>query len=164
MSVSRFEGVSPPLVGTERSPRRRRWIHLALIAWWQAPRLDADLAAGVNPSATAVLGVRAQLITRRRSRRRVADGLAGALARARGGTPGLTAAIAPHTREVLSARAVLSALDRRLRAPEPVSARGMAMLRTLLTDGTSPLYQPAGPGALGSRLRAAAAALEPERQ
>jgi hypothetical protein len=31
----------------------------------------------------------------------------------------------------------------------------------LLTDGTSSLYRPTEPGALGSRLRAAAAALEP---
>jgi hypothetical protein len=36
-----------------------------------------------------------------------------------------------------------------------------AMLLMLLTDGTSPLYRPDEPGALGSRLRAAAAALEP---
>jgi hypothetical protein len=162
MSVSRLERVSPRLIGAERHGRRHRWIHLALIAWWQAPRLDAELAAGVNPAASAVIGTRAQLITRRRSRRRVADGLAGALARARSGNQGITAAIPPHAREVLAARAVLSALDRRLRSPQPVSARGMAMLRTLLTDGTSPLYQPTSPGALGSRLRAAAAALEPE--
>jgi hypothetical protein len=62
---------------------------------------------------------------------------------------------------MLSARTVIAALDQRLRAPEPVSAHGMALLLVLLTDGASPLYRPSEPGALGSRLRAAAAALEP---
>ncbi|HET7048210.1 MAG TPA: hypothetical protein VFI54_08090 [Solirubrobacteraceae bacterium] len=55
---------------------------------------------------------------------------------------------------------MLATLDRRLRAPEPVTAHGVALLESLLTDGTSPLYHPAEPGALGSHLRAAAAALE----
>ena len=59
------------------------------------------------------------------------------------------------------ARVVLSALVRRLETPEPVTARGLAMLRTLLTDGNSILYAPQQRGALGSRLRAVAAALEP---
>ena len=75
--------------------------------------------------------------------------------------PGFTAAVRPHRREVLAARTVIEALERRLRAPEPVSARGMAILGGLLTEGTSPLYRPDEPGALGSQLRAAAAALEP---
>jgi hypothetical protein len=34
------------------------------------------------------------------------------------------------------------------------------MLSVLLSDGTSPLYRPTEAGALGSRLRAAAASLE----
>jgi len=61
----------------------------------------------------------------------------------------------------MAARTVLATLGRRLRAPEPVSPRGVALLESLLTDGTSPLYLPTERGALGSRLRAAAAALEP---
>jgi hypothetical protein len=72
-----------------------------------------------------------------------------------------TAAVAPDRWEVLAARAVIGALERRLRDPEPLTARGMAMLRELFTEPTSPLYRPAEPGALGSRLRAAAVALEP---
>ncbi len=75
--------------------------------------------------------------------------------------PGFTAAVPPHGPEVLAARTVIEALKRRLYAPEPVTARGMAMLGTLLTEATSPLYRPEEPGALGSLLRAAAAALEP---
>jgi hypothetical protein len=106
------------------------------------------------------------VITRRRSRLQIADGLArarrSARRSARDRTAGLTAAIQPHTDEIIAARVVLNALDRRLRAPEPVTARGMAMLRRLLTDGASALYAPAARGALGSELRAIAATLEPD--
>ena len=92
---------------------------------------------------------------------RVGAGLAGAVRDAETTTHGFSAAVGPDRREVVAARAVLATLDRRLRAPEPVTAHGVALLGLLLTDGTSPLYQPAQPGALGSQLRAAAAALEP---
>jgi len=77
------------------------------------------------------------------------------------GDHGFTAAIPPDRREVLAARVVIVVLDRRLRSAEPVDPRGIALLQTLLTDGASALYLPGAPGALGSQLRAAAAALEP---
>jgi hypothetical protein len=91
----------------------------------------------------------------------VAAGLARAVRDAEATSRGFSAAIRPDRREVIAARIVLHTLDRRLRAAEPVSAQGIAMLESLLTDGASPLYRPAEPGALGSWLRAAAAALEP---
>jgi hypothetical protein len=69
--------------------------------------------------------------------------------------------VRPHRQEVVAVRDVLATLVRRLRSPEPVTARGMALLCALLTDGTSSLYRPGEPGALGSTFRAAAAALEP---
>jgi hypothetical protein len=94
----------------------------------------------------------------------VARGLARALRSAIDANPGFTAAVAPNRREVLAARTIIETLERRLRAPEALTARGMAMLRELLTEPTSPLYRPAEPGALGSRLRGAAAALEPSDQ
>ena len=91
----------------------------------------------------------------------MAAGLASA-AHDAGTTPhGFSSAVHPDPLEVVAARAVLATLDRRLRAPEPVSARGVALLESLLTDGTSPLYRPTELGSLGSQLRAAASALEP---
>ncbi len=72
-----------------------------------------------------------------------------------------TAAVCPPAPEVLEAEAVIAAIDRRLRGTEPVAPRGVAMIRLLLIDGSSVLYLPSEPGALGSRLRSAAAALEP---
>jgi len=136
-------------------------MRLTLIAGWHAGELDRQLAAGVSPGASALLAVRGERLTSRRYRARMAAGLARAVRDADPTRTGFSAAVRPDRREVVAARTVLAALDRRLRAAEPVSPQGVAILESLLTDGTSPLYRPAESGALGSRLRAAAAALEP---
>ena len=133
---------------------------MALTVWWRSWELDRRLAEGADPRSDALLQARARRITGRRSRKRVAEGLAGALAKSRV-QPTFTAAVRPNGREVLAARTVLATLDRRLRSSEPVAARGVAILLVLLCDCTSPLFAPGEPGGLGSRLRAAAAALEP---
>ena len=132
-----------------------------MIVRWEAARLDRELAAGVSPRTSEALALRARRITRRRSRASVARGLARALSSAIDTGAGFTAAVPPNRREVLAARTIIDTLERRLRAPEALTARGMAMLHELLTEPASPLYRPDEPGALGSRLRAAAAALEP---
>lgn len=139
---------------------RLEGVRLALIASWCATQLDRDLAAGARPGAGTLLAVHGQRITSRRGRARVADGLARAVRDALA-SPGFGAAVPPNRREVLAARTMLAVLDRRLRAAEPVTERGVALLRRLLIDGAGPLYRCSEPGALGSRLRAAAAALEP---
>jgi hypothetical protein len=144
---------------------RAQWwqrVHLALVVWSRAASLDRELAAGVSPGASALLAIRAYMLTGRRGRVRVADGLARATRDAQTSGAGFSAAVRPDRRELLAARTVLDTLERRLRSPEPVSARGVALLRALLMDGASPLYRPEERGALGSLLRAAAAALDPE--
>jgi hypothetical protein len=138
-----------------------RWVRLAAIVRWDAVRLDRLLAAGVSPRGSDALALRAHVITRRRSRARLACGLSRLLRSAIDSRGGFTAAVPPNRREVLAARTIIVTLECRLRAPEPLTAHGMAMLQELLTEPASPLYRPAEPGALGSRLRAAAAALEP---
>lgn len=158
--TSSLERPSDPWVS--RRPRTRGWpVPSALAAWLCALELDRQLAVGIDPRSSQLLAIRARQITGRRNRRRVAGGLTGVLDRARNGHPGFTAAVRSDAREVLSARTVLTALANRLRSGEPVAPHGMAMLLTLLTDGTSPLYLAGEPGTLGSQLRAAAAALEP---
>ena len=160
MSVADLERISyPPLW---RRQRGRRWrIRLRLIASWRAAELDRQLAAGASPNDGALLSIRGELLTSRRHRARVAAGLARALRDAEATTHGFSAAVRPDRREVIAARVVLATLDHRLRATEPVTPQGVALLDLLLTDGTGPLYRPTERGALGSRLRAAAAALEP---
>lgn len=137
-----------------------RHVRLGLIVWLHAGRLDRQLAAGTSPGASELLALRAQRITRRHSRLRLAEDLARAAFEAEDTTPG---AVRPHPRELSAARTVLDVLDRRLRDREPVTARGAALLRVLTRDKTSPLHRPSGPGELGSRLRGAAAALEPAK-
>jgi len=107
------------------------------------------------------LAFRAVRIIGRRRRACLARGLARALRSASDSRARLTAAVPPDRRAVLAARPVIEALERRLLGPGPVAARGAAMLGELLTEPTSPLYQSDDRDALGSRLRAAAAALEP---
>jgi hypothetical protein len=132
-----------------------------LLALRHAGQLDRQLGAGVNPQASAALTLRAERLTRRRSRTSLADGLAGALRSARHATPGLTSAVRPRGPDLIAASGVHAGLDRRLRDPEPVNPQGVALLRELLTDAASALYQPSKPEALVNRLRTVAATLEP---
>jgi hypothetical protein len=141
-------------------PARGRPAHLALTVWWRATELDRRLAAGENPWSSEALALRARKLTRARSRRHTADGLAGALRCARNAGPRFAAAVRPRNPEVLEASAAIASIERRLRGPGPVAARGVALVRMLLIDGNGPLYRPTDPDALSTRLRAAAAALQ----
>ena len=129
-------------------------------AWINGWELDRQLAAGCDPEADAALEARARRITSRRSRRRLADGLARVQRTVEPARPAFTAAARLDAAEVLAARSVLASLERRLRDADQIAAPGAAMLGLLLTDCTGPLYHPTGPGELGSWLRAAAAALD----
>jgi hypothetical protein len=159
--IARYRGAAPGRPWGRLATAVWRHVRLAVVVRWRAASLDRELAAGVSPRAYEALAFRARLITGRRSRASVATGLAGVLRSADDTAAGFTAAIPPAHSEVLAARTVIEAVGRRLRAREPLTARGMAMLRELLTEPASPLYRPEEPGALASRLRAAAAALEP---
>jgi hypothetical protein len=161
MSVADLQRISYPSHSLRWGGARWWRVRLALIASWRSAELDGQLAAGTSPGASALLAIRAERLITRRYRARVAAGLARAVRDAEATTHGFSAAIRTDRREVIAARTVLATLERRLRATEPVSAQGVALLESLLTDGGSPLYRPTEPGALGSQLRAAAAALEP---
>jgi hypothetical protein len=161
MSVADPERLSYPPLRLRSGGGWWRRARLLAVTSWRAAELDQHLAAGANPGATALLASRSRRLTSQRSRRRIAAGLTRVVRDAEATTRGFTAAIRPDPREVIAARPLLATLERRLRADEPVSPQGVALLESLLTDGSSPLYRPTEPGALGSRLRAAAAALEP---
>jgi len=62
---------------------------------------------------------------------------------------------------VKEARPELERLARRLAAPDPVNARGVALTKALLSDGAGPMSWARSPESLGARLRDAFAALEP---
>ena len=63
-----------------------------------------------------------------------------------------------HSRNISAAEELIDAITLRLHSPKPVSARGMARLRRVLSDGTGPFYW-YGKGDLAGRLGAALAAL-----
>src|SRR5437016_6312392 len=84
---------------------------------------------------------------------------------AAGASPGASALLAIRGQRLTSRGhrvCVAAGLARAVRDAEATTHRLSAAVGPdrRLTDGTSPLYQPAEPGALGSHLRAAAAALE----
>jgi hypothetical protein len=119
--------------------------------------LDRELAAGVDPDSSARLALRAAQLTGRRNRRRLAGGLEALLADAK--TPGvLSSAVRPKA-NLIRSRAVLEALQRRLRSDERLAPQGVAMLQRLLTDMTSPLYAVGDSEELSSVLRLVAASL-----
>lgn len=155
MSIASFRsGVRAP-----RRSARRRSVRLALTVWWRATDLDLALAAGADPWTRDDLAARARRLTSARSRTGIAKSLAGVVRSAGNTTPRFTSAVRPCCEDVLEAAAVIGSIERRLRAPGPVNAEGVAMVRLLLIDGNGPLYQPGDPGALTDCLRTAAAAL-----
>jgi hypothetical protein len=132
---------------------------MRLAAALRGGELDRRLAAGIDPQTTEVLALRAAKITARRSRTRVADGLARARLSAGRPSPGFTAAMRPDAAELSAAGSLLADLDDRLRGPEPINPQGVAILRELLTEPASPMYQYSEAGALAEWLRTAAATL-----
>jgi hypothetical protein len=163
MAVSPLDHASSSWAAPRSPSRSRRAgrVRAALNASLHGWELDRQLAAGCDPESDAALAVRARRITSSRSRRRIADGLARVVGSVEPAPRAFTAAARPDGAEVIAARTVLMSLERRLRGEAQIAPAGAAMLGLLLIDCTGPLYQPTAVGELGSRLRAAAAALEP---
>jgi hypothetical protein len=90
-----------------------------------------------------------------RARRRLAEDIEEAVARASTPQVGYTAVV-PVSRDAASgARGALLDLAERLRAPRAVDPVGVRLVRALLVDGAGPLYAPQEPGELrGAALRA----------
>jgi hypothetical protein len=148
--------VAVPGVGFAEHPVR---IWDVLISRARGDRLDRRLASGEPPEANLALAVRAQWLVRPAVRR----GMAGALRRmlaVADARPPLLDAVPLQRRQVRGAAPELAALADRLERGGPVSAFGVARLRSLLTDGGGPLYRSARPSELAERVRAVRAALD----
>lgn len=129
-----------------------------LMAWLLQGKFDRMLAVGVPAPAGSALAVHAARLTSVDERQAIARSLRRAVHDAgRSDAP-------PSSRVPLNAPNIAAAEDRidevtmRLHSPRPVTARGVARLRLLLSDGTGPLYR-YGRGDLEGRLGAALAAL-----
>ena len=69
--------------------------------------------------------------------------------------------VRPVRARVEAAGPELALLERRLAGPDPVDARGLSLVRELLSDGAGPLFWDRSRESLGARAREALAALEP---
>ena len=128
-----------------------------------ADRWDHELARGSAPESSAPLALHAHGLVSAATRRGLASSLTRILGDAAGpGVPDWNA-LGPrhHHAHVLPARAEIEVLIGLLLAPTPVSARGVALVRILLTDGGSPLYRRATDRDLMSEIRKATRALDP---
>jgi hypothetical protein len=124
------------------------------------PSLDAELAAGADPSCSEVHALRAAQLVDGRQRAAYAESLKRAIAsaeRTRLPTRGATVPVARAA--VLEARPELLALaDDLVEVPDP-SPRGVAMTVQLLRDGSGPLYRPWAPDDLAAAAERARRAL-----
>jgi len=123
--------------------------------------LDGQLAAGRSPESARLLAVRAADIVRLPRREALARYWERVLRVARDPYRGPPAASPLRRERVLAAEPAIRELARLLRVPLPVGARGVAMARTLLTDGGGPLYVREAPASLDDSLRAAITWLDP---
>jgi hypothetical protein len=119
--------------------------------------LDRALIDGADPSATPQMAARAARLTTKSIRVGTADGLE-RLVRVEREAPALWRVL-PCRRATRANAAELLALAAILRGPAPVYARGVAILRGLLTDGTGPAYTDRRGGALADQLRNARIAI-----
>ena len=130
-----------------------------LLVRWHSFRIDSDLADGAMPDATIELALRAQTLVGMPTRRGLARSVRHMLAVSTR-PPSPSYPPVPVCRDrVRACSAEFEELIRRLLAPWPVPAQGVAKARLLLTDGGGPLYRRASPDDLRSRVLEAADAL-----
>ncbi len=112
--------------------------------------LDRALAGGATPDSGVALSLHARRLIAPRTRRRLARTLQGIVA-------------APHQTgaQVRRAASDLLALAARLERRDAVDARGVALVRVLLSDGGGPLHANRGAQRLAEAAHQAAAALDP---
>jgi len=125
----------------------------------RAFRLDHDLAAGASPEASFALALRAQMLVRTRHRSDLAAAANRVLAMARQPSSFGRPRVPVCRDRVRDCSEEFGELIRRLRAPGPVPAQGMAKAGLLLTDAGGPLYHRANAGDLRAQVCDAADAL-----
>ncbi len=125
-------------------------------------RLDHELAQGVPPEHSPELAVRAASLARMRTRLMLATSLRRLRRRS---VVQETHVLAPlpdaRFQHLSTVQDELDGVVRRLVAPVPVPARGVALVHVLLHDGAGPVHQVGSPERLRAALVSAASALDP---
>jgi hypothetical protein len=149
---------SPARTAIPREATPRVSLLALLTARLRAGRFDRMLAVGVPAPASSALAVHAHRLISVDEREAIARSLRDAVHDARCGGPVLSSRIPVHRANIAEAEDLIDKVTLRLHSPRPVSARGMARLRQLLSDGNGPMYR-YGRGDLTGRLGAALAEL-----
>jgi hypothetical protein len=123
--------------------------------------LDRQLAAGRAPESSPLLAERAQHIVAIRSRQELARNWENLLRVAQRAHGTYHPARPIRSDRIIVAETAVRELVRRMTLPLPVAARGVAMATALLTDASSPVYNPHSRVSLAAELEAAAAQLDP---
>ncbi len=148
-------GAQPSTVTIRRCRVRER-----LQAHLGARRLDQSLALGISPDSSVTISLRAHTLIGIRARRRLASSLRNLVELAK--APAWPQTSVPVCRrKIVAAEELIEHVADRLVDHRPVTARGVAQIRLLLTEGRSPAYHHPQENDLRPALRAAAEALEP---
>jgi hypothetical protein len=123
--------------------------------------LDQQLAAGCSPESTRLLAARAQYIVSLPHRTSLARSWDHVLRVASRGPSVRTPAVPLNVPAILAAEPAIRELMKRLAAPLPVTAQGVAIATVLLTTATSPVYGRPSADALAALLDAAITELDP---
>lgn len=137
-----------------RAIRDVSWLFPSLLARLSAPWLDRNLAAGVEPSRSAVYAARARQLTGARSRHIIAVALERLIADGEKPKPSRSAVVQPSLVGLRDARPVMRGLASRLHSGASVDARTVLALKRLLVDGTGPCYVDEHPDTLRMQLEA----------
>jgi hypothetical protein len=126
---------SEPSAITIRHYRLRERVLVSLMAG----RIDRALAAGVSPDSSTAISLRAHALIGMPARRECSRGLHGLIAETRTSAwPPGPVPICRH--KIIEAQKLIEETAGRLVDDRPVSARGVAHIRLLLTDASSPVY------------------------
>jgi hypothetical protein len=155
--------ISPDLLSAASDVRRwtaipRPSLAARVTARLRAYQFDRQLAVGVPAPAESALAVHQARLTSSAEREAIARALRLAVHDAHAWLPPLSSRIPVHSTNIAAAEDLIDAITLRLHSPRPVSARGMARLRLVLSDGCGPMYR-FGRGDLSGRLGAALAEL-----
>lgn len=136
------------LVSSSGSGRPQPTLEDHLIARMLGRSLDRELAAGVTPQVSSAHAARAAQLTRERTRCAVAHSLGRLIEQVEAPTARIRITAIPCREQVREAKPMIRAVAARLRSAEPLDARGVARLKTLLSDPTGPCYAPGSADAL----------------
>jgi hypothetical protein len=148
--------------GSLTAPGQRASAHpsfgVRLRALLLRPSLDRRLARGADAT-SAPLRLRARQLTSGRTRARLAALLERAVEEAESPQPLRSSAVPLNRDEIQRCRGLLYNLAAELCDDQPLTPRGVLLVRELLRDSGSPLYSPTAEGALEFELRRTRAAL-----